>query len=330
MSNLTDKHRHDCTRLLKDKILLYVERGKSKRLEVVFKCPTCAEDPELFGEGVFTILKSNLWKGIVSCGCSKTFKYSKSQYEVRVKRLCHTYNYSFLGWKGEFKKCRDSYPILKCETTNVTTSTTSLDSFLNAGTEIPKNFNLKTRKSEQEVLDNLKGNYPSTVELRFVGDRLVSDGICWEYYCNLCETLRSMRLTSIHKGITGCGCYSKVHSDEDEGYLYVVEWYGFCESFIKFGYTMKSVEDRVKEQFYKGKLDYNILYKIKGKKKNIVQIEYLLKNKYKNFSKCPRDWLPDGYTETVQRSELSNILLTLNNLKISDIPFKFKETLVTT
>ena len=49
----------------------------------ILRCSKCGQDSELFGEGYFKSLKSNLVRGLVPCGCSNIPKWSKgiTQYD---------------------------------------------------------------------------------------------------------------------------------------------------------------------------------------------------------------------------------------------------------
>lgn len=54
---------------------------------ILVQCKVCEKDPELYGEGIFKVYKSNLYKGNSPCGCGSGFKYSESQTTVILSRL---------------------------------------------------------------------------------------------------------------------------------------------------------------------------------------------------------------------------------------------------
>lgn len=82
-------------------------------------------------------------------------------------------------------------------------------------------------------------------------------------------------------------------------YLYIVRWYGYCESWLKFGITNREVMDRISEQDTASKrLDYEILYTFYHESGQAVwDCEKLIKQSVQT-SVCPKELLPDGYTET--------------------------------
>lgn len=74
-------------------------------------CSSCAQDPELFGDGVFRSCKTSLRRKQAPCGCTKS-RLSESQYKVIVKRTAESRGYTFLGWDGDFKKSQTKCRIL--------------------------------------------------------------------------------------------------------------------------------------------------------------------------------------------------------------------------
>lgn len=106
---------------------------------------------------------------------------------------------------------------------------------------------------------------------------------------------------SFLKGSRCPSCSVTGYDTSKNGTLYLVEWYGFGKSYLKKGITNKETLTRVRGQYSKGKLDYKILREISGCGKLIQCFESKLNSKYKGSS-CPREWLPDGYTETVENT----------------------------
>ena len=109
-------------------------------------------------------------------------------------------------------------------------------------------------------------------------------------------------------------CTSGGYNKEGEGYFYITRWYGFGESYLKFGITSTSVESRIKSIGKSSKLDYEILKAFKGCAKNIMLVE----NQVRHFTKdirgvCPKSWMQDGYTETLEDTK-DNIDLLLSYL----------------
>lgn len=97
-----------------------------------------------------------------------------------------------------------------------------------------------------------------------------------------------------------CGERSFGFDASKPAYMYVVRWFGYGESYLKFGITNRKVIDRIEEQSNNSKhLDYEIIYTCYNNKGMIIQdIERKCKQTLE-VGVCPKKWLPDGYTETV-------------------------------
>lgn len=74
----------------------------------ILKCNKCSQDSELFGDGYFRIVKGNLTKGQIPCGCARSPWWTKNQYTILCSRKARELGYEFLGfdgtWKGTFTK----------------------------------------------------------------------------------------------------------------------------------------------------------------------------------------------------------------------------------
>lgn len=86
--------------------------------------------------------------------------------------------------------------------------------------------------------------------------------------------------------------------------LYVVLWYGDVGKYLKFGITNREVITRIKEQQREtSSLNYKILYKFHHNNGYIIeQLEKDIKRGFDTGS-CIKEWLPDGYTETIDYTE---------------------------
>ena len=93
--------------------------GKENQLEVigwsgktgshksyVAKCFICCEDKELFGDGLFKIIKGAITLKREPCGCSNIPKWTEEQYYIRVGRKAEQQGFKFLGWVGVFSGYR--------------------------------------------------------------------------------------------------------------------------------------------------------------------------------------------------------------------------------
>lgn len=56
----------------------------------------------MFGDGLFYSAKSSLVRGQTPCGCSRSPRWSKEQYEHRLRKMAVLGSHTFTGWYGEF------------------------------------------------------------------------------------------------------------------------------------------------------------------------------------------------------------------------------------
>lgn len=116
-----------------------------------------------------------------------------------------------------------------------------------------------------------------------------------------------------------CGCYRETlhgFNPTKPASIYITRWYGYCESYLKFGITNRDVKVRVSEQDSASKhLDYEILYEGYSDDGGLIQdIERKCKQSL-NTGACSEKLLPDGYTETVYDTEdnLNSLLQIINS-----------------
>jgi len=100
--------------------------------------------------------------------------------------------------------------------------------------------------------------------------------------------------------------------------FYIVEWYGYGESYLKYGITNKTVLQRIKVQARKAHLDYKILHTFYNDSgQAVLDVENKVKDLYGRDGVCPKQWLPDGFTETVHNTpeNLATLLSLTDNLQ---------------
>lgn len=79
--------------------------GSSRRRtkQYIVECNICKKDRELHGEGLYKSFKKDLIKGRIPCGCSNNPRFTRGQWEVRVKRSSEEKGLKFISLHGEFK-----------------------------------------------------------------------------------------------------------------------------------------------------------------------------------------------------------------------------------
>ena len=87
--------------------------GNKKML--IVQCSLCARDQEMYGEGIFSISKSDIKAGRQLCACSKFFQHDIKQNLIRIERYLKedTRGFSFVSLCDDFKKSTDKI-LLAC------------------------------------------------------------------------------------------------------------------------------------------------------------------------------------------------------------------------
>ncbi|AUR94295.1 hypothetical protein NVP1193O_164 [Vibrio phage 1.193.O._10N.286.52.C6] len=290
------------------KILNY-KKTKGKNQTYTIHCKNCSSDTEMWPEGSIITSRSHVLEGKTSCGCSVRTSWTKDQWKLRVSRTCAEVGYTFNGWKGRYRGSHTKISLYNPDTGN-SWDTTTASSFVEGGRRDPaykKLIGEVTRKDDSYHISNFKSTGKFFIGTEFIRDTESKDRngfkSFWHIKCPRCKVVSKVTQQSLFKGIIPCVCAPKGGYRKDEvGYLYLVEWYDFCESYLKFGITNRQLGVRLLEQYKQGKLDYKVLKVVSGNGEDIYNIEKRIKGSVETH-KCPRDWLPDGYTETVEHSE---------------------------
>lgn len=122
-------------------------RSSSNKIYIL-KCSSCSNDIELFGEGIFKSLRSNLVRGSLPCGCSSKREWSKDQFSILCSRKARKVGYKFLGFDGDWRGNKTKIRML-CEK-HGEWSSSIINSFLDTGCGCPR------CKFEESSLRNTK------------------------------------------------------------------------------------------------------------------------------------------------------------------------------
>lgn len=79
-------------------------RGEKVFWEYV--CPCCSHDEYVKNgvcTGVFTAVGGDLKRGILSCRCSKSYRWSEEQRIYQIQKVCKSNTFTFLAWVGCYK-----------------------------------------------------------------------------------------------------------------------------------------------------------------------------------------------------------------------------------
>lgn len=160
-------------------------KGKTKKY--LLTCSLCSQDKELFPEP-FQSCISHLNFGTRSCGCSKTYNWSKEQYIIKIKRVCSEKRLRFNGFVSIFKTAAPAKLDLECLSCYKSWKTTSISSLL-SGSGCPdcgrKIRDLGTRKPDKEYIETFMAAGPYREDDLFVRDEL--DKRFWNFHCSVCK-----------------------------------------------------------------------------------------------------------------------------------------------
>lgn len=191
----------------------------------VCNCSICSQDTELWPDGSISTLKHFLEKGASPCGCTRTPRWTKRQYKIKVERECKTRGFKFLGFV-EYWKGKDTKLILKDLETQEVWKSTSIHKFLTDKTGNPYkaqrrklkgDMSRKYRDNDERIL--LKSGYPEGSTFKLLkGNR-------WEVTCSKCKDdfyshvdggrFKTI-LGSLLKGVKSCRCSSNHIWSQDE------------------------------------------------------------------------------------------------------------------
>ena len=197
--------------------------GLDKSKIAIFKvnCNICSNDVELFPLGYFLSNKASLRLGTMPCGCSKSPKFSKEQYLIKINRLCNDLGYVFLGIKGSWKGVRTLIKLHNPCTEN-TWETTTVHKFL-SGTRDPKKGIIEFSNRVKIETETHVADFKKIFGEKYSYKRLSNCGsekdyqYLWEVSCDDCKedifsktksagyTFKVTR-SSLKLGITPCRC----------------------------------------------------------------------------------------------------------------------------
>lgn len=154
--------------------------------------------------------------------------------------------------------------------------------------------------------------------LRWEDEGYINAESKFEWECSKGHLCKSSTSSFLNSGCRCRNCSGTGYDSSKKGILYLVEWYGQGESFLKKGITNSTVIKRVTRQASVSILEYKILREISGDGKIIADFEKYLNKKYKG-NECPKDWFPDGYTETVRNTPCTLKALNKDFDKLEEI-----------
>lgn len=276
------------------------------------KCNICAEDEELFGDGVFKTHRSNILKGYLPCGCGARPLWNEDQFKVICNREADKRSFKFLGFSGEYKGNKTKLR-LECNLHGVWT-TTDINHFLKGrgckGCKAITCSEVNIGNTHSLIDDNtmiqsflkLGSFHPGTKFKRCdpaTMNRSVSD---WIINCPECKTEVIAKSSNIKLGYRLCACEKP---KQKYAYINIVS---DKESILAIKYGIATnPEDRLKKQAWKAiypMTNFGI-WEFEDYQSCRNAETYCKRNFQQSLSK---EEMPDGFTETTYPYNIDKII----------------------
>jgi len=281
-------------------------------IKYVVKCSVCCEDPELFGEGYFSIAKAHLKDGKYPCGCSSLPKWTKDQTLLRVNRLLNGSHYKFISIEGEWnatqtriicscdyhgnqpsqtimdvltgRKCRECR-VDATSRANTVSDEIHIENFMNTGAYHPET---KFWRSDKKT--------PHTKYRKGVSAH-------WWISCGECKTTVETLYSTLKQGGLSCECSSY---NQKFSYIHLIKDYDL-EIGLKFG-----ISNDVHRRFMGQQNMTNLLMENIGvwefeSSVDCKKAERVLKNTM-DCGVISKELFPDGHSETTYLNNIDNII----------------------
>lgn len=276
------------------------------------KCNICANDSELFGDGLFKTHRSNILRGYLPCGCGARPLWNQEQFRIICTREAEKRGFKFIGFSGEYKGSKTRLD-LNCDL-HGDWKTTDINHFLGGrgcpGCKAVTCAESAAGNTHSRIDDNIMiqsfmetgAFHPETKFRRCdptVVERTVSD---WIVSCPLCETEVIAKSSNIRLGYNICACKTQ---RQKYAYINLISDYENIIS-IKYGIATNP-EDRLKKQATKSiySLSNYGVWKFPDYQ-SCRNAETLCKRTF--TQSLSREEMPDGFSETTYACNIEAII----------------------
>lgn len=274
----------------------------------VLKCSVCETDGELFVDGYFKSVKSNLTDGQVPCGCSKSTRWSKEQYKVLCSRKAGKLGYKFLGFVGVWRGKETKIEML-CEK-HGTWKSGNITGLINEGKGCPgcrcKAASTNKTKPDHVMVASFFASGAFNPDTKFWrSSRKTNQGnpVFWFMQCPECGETGEAVSAHLQKGQRPCACSKHC---QQECYINLIRDEHKTTIAVKFGIARNS-KQRIKQQISKSTyaLKQHSVYTFPSVEQ-CKKAERECKQELECGVVLKRDF-PDGYTETTWVYNLEKI-----------------------
>lgn len=202
------------------------------------ECQVCKNDKELHGEAIYEVSSAYIGVGKLPCGCSKTTKWSKQQWEVLVKRKAKENNHIFNGFIESSIFGQNTKLDLTCSNCQNSWRSCSISNYIR-NRNCPECAKI-TRAEKRTTPDELfifrfrkTGVFP---EDQYSFHRIQKTGRLWNVTCNTCDKTFVSDRSNLVVGKVPCDCNSGGGYDiRKDGYFYILQVKVGNSICIKFG-----------------------------------------------------------------------------------------------
>jgi len=289
-------------------VIGWCEKAKNSAKIYAVKCYVCAEDEELYGDGIFKSVRASLEKGCLPCGCAANYRCTKSEKTVQLKRLAEQRGFEFLGFVGDFRGVKTKL-ILNCELHGQWDSLSISNFQSGQGCPVCRYVSVsnKNKKSDEYMIKSFlkTGSYADGTEFSRSDRKSPSTGgkVYWWISCSACGDLNEVFCGDLQAGKLPCRCngqnivYSYVNIISDNEVPIA----------LKFGIT-SNVKQRVRDQ--NSKCIYTVENFAVWKFKTSISCRIAESQCKKNFliGILSRDEMLDGWSETCYMCDLESVI----------------------
>lgn len=289
-------------------VLGWHTRDKYKVKKYLLLCKVCAEDPELYGDGVFSAYWGNINKGRLSCGCGKNARVTPEQYLIRLNRVLNPKGMKAISYAEDYKG-NETKVVCHCEKHGEWR--TGCVGLLIQGVGCPScKADLTSQRCAYKI-DKVKelalktGCFHPDTEF-FDTDKRTSAGKRYvEIYCPECDTRAKGMQETIISGSRPCDCGG---NRQKEAYIIIAEDLHSSSVFIKFGIANNSVR-RLWDHKVRNRNFNFTLYGVWefAKKEHCYKAESMCKS-FLDCSILSPEYMPSGWTETTWFYNLEKVI----------------------
>ncbi len=194
----------------------------------VVQCQMCKEDPELYGDAIYSVnsmyLKSE--NGKQPCGCSPSAKRTGEQWSVLLKRKAKDNNHVFNGFVGGNYISQTTKLHLKCNFCDHEWSTCSAQNYIR-DRKCPNCADIATGKKKAKSEDHYISKFRNTglfPEQQYQFTRKSERSRLWNVYCSVCDESFTSDRSNLIAGKIPCNCGTGGGYDvSKQGYFYVLK-----------------------------------------------------------------------------------------------------------